>query len=78
MRQLAAVELRKRIINNDGAMWLLVPSAQRDEIKQKMLEIVGTEVKCVHHPTDCGDPLTVSQQARSAPGRSCYGRHCQH
>ncbi|KAL1684221.1 armadillo-type protein [Schizophyllum commune] len=50
VRQLAAVELRKRIINNDGAMWLLVPSAQRDEIKQKMLEIVGTETsKPVRH-----------------------------
>lgn len=58
VRQLSAVELRKRIINNDGAMWLLVPTPQRDEIKQKMLEIVGSEnSKPVRH-----------QAARAAAG----------
>lgn len=43
VRQLAAVELRKRIIQKSGDLWIKVPQAERDELKAKLPEITLAE-----------------------------------
>ncbi len=45
VRQLAAVELRKRISQNSGDLWLQVAADQREQIKSKLPEIVLSESK---------------------------------
>ncbi|EKM50327.1 uncharacterized protein PHACADRAFT_178877 [Phanerochaete carnosa HHB-10118-sp] len=50
VRQLAAVELRKRISQNSGDMWLQVNAPEREQIKQKMPELILNEPnKLVRH-----------------------------
>jgi hypothetical protein len=38
VRQLAATELRKRVLSKDGKMWYQVPVDVRTQIKKGMLE----------------------------------------
>ena len=45
VRQLAAVELRKRIYQEDGALWLQVEASSREQIKGKLPEMVLSESK---------------------------------
>ncbi|KAJ7066648.1 armadillo-type protein [Mycena amicta] len=40
VRQLAAVELRKRVLQNSGALWTQLPQADREQLKQKLPEFV--------------------------------------
>ncbi|KAI0782615.1 ARM repeat-containing protein [Abortiporus biennis] len=50
VRQLAAVELRKRISQNSGDLWLQVPQDEREQIKAKLPELVlGEPNKLVRH-----------------------------
>lgn len=48
MRQLAAVELRKRITSQTGDLWLQVPVEQRTEIKVKLPQLILAESRYVH------------------------------
>ncbi|KAG6910038.1 hypothetical protein DXG01_013762 [Tephrocybe rancida] len=43
VRQLAAVELRKRISQNSGNLWITLPQNERDEIKLKLPELILAE-----------------------------------
>ncbi|KAJ3515059.1 hypothetical protein NLJ89_g1996 [Agrocybe chaxingu] len=43
VRQLAAVELRKRVSQNSGALWALLPQNEREEIKVKLPELILAE-----------------------------------
>ena len=50
VRQLAAVELRKRISQKSGELWVLVPQSEREEIKSRLPEITLAEPsKLVRH-----------------------------
>lgn len=50
VRQLAAVELRKRVNQNSGNMWTLLPQIEREEIKAKLPELILSEPnKLVRH-----------------------------
>jgi hypothetical protein len=40
VRQLAAVEMRKRVAQNSGNMWGQLPQSDREQIKEKLPEIV--------------------------------------
>ncbi|KAJ7043551.1 armadillo-type protein [Mycena alexandri] len=40
VRQLAAVEMRKRVSQNSGALWGQLPQSDREQIKEKLPEIV--------------------------------------
>ncbi|KAI0372648.1 ARM repeat-containing protein [Pilatotrama ljubarskyi] len=52
VRQLAAVELRKRIAQNSGDFWLQLDADQREQIKAKLPEIVLSETNnLVRHST---------------------------
>ncbi|KAF8963447.1 armadillo-type protein [Flammula alnicola] len=43
VRQLAAVELRKRVAQNSGNLWTLLPQNEREEIKAKLPELILAE-----------------------------------
>ncbi|KJA23606.1 hypothetical protein HYPSUDRAFT_583175 [Hypholoma sublateritium FD-334 SS-4] len=43
VRQLAAVELRKRIIQNSGNLWTLLAQNEREEIKARLPELILAE-----------------------------------
>ncbi|KDR80526.1 hypothetical protein GALMADRAFT_240827 [Galerina marginata CBS 339.88] len=43
VRQLAAVELRKRVSQNSGNLWTLLPQSDREEIKRKLPDLTLTE-----------------------------------
>ena len=45
VRQLAAVELRKRITQSSGDLWTQVDANSREEIKGKLPDIVLAESK---------------------------------
>ena len=47
VRQLAAVELRKRISADDNKLWVALPQEMRNIIKAKALQISLTEAKYV-------------------------------
>lgn len=47
VRQLAAVELRKRVSQNSGNFWTLLPQNEREEIKAKLPELILAESKSV-------------------------------
>jgi hypothetical protein len=47
VRQLAAVELRKRVLENSGDFWLQLPQIQREEIKANLPQLVLQESRCV-------------------------------
>jgi len=47
VRQLAAVELRKRVSQNSGHLWTLLPQNEREEIKAKLPELILAEPKYV-------------------------------
>ncbi|KAJ7224327.1 armadillo-type protein [Mycena pura] len=50
VRQLAAVETRKRVAQNSGALWAQLPQSDREQLKQKLLEIVLVDPqKLVRH-----------------------------
>ncbi|KAI0774802.1 ARM repeat-containing protein [Trametes elegans] len=52
VRQLAAVELRKRVSQNSGDLWLQLDSDQREQIKAKLPELVISETSnLVRHST---------------------------
>lgn len=43
VRQLAAVELRKRVTS----LWIQLPVEERDQIKEKLPEVILVEQQCV-------------------------------
>jgi len=43
VRQLAAVEMRKRVSQNSGNLWTLLPQNEREEIKSKLPELILAE-----------------------------------
>ncbi|GLB41795.1 putative ARM repeat-containing protein [Lyophyllum shimeji] len=43
VRQLAAVELRKRVAQNSGNLWTLLPQDEREQIKSKLPELILAE-----------------------------------
>lgn len=43
VRQLAAVELRKRV----SSLWIQLPVEERDQIKEKLPDVILAEQKCV-------------------------------
>lgn len=49
IRQLAAVELRKRIIQKSGVLWVNLPQDQRDHIKNHLPDLIVREQKYVLH-----------------------------
>ncbi|KAF8202536.1 armadillo-type protein [Pholiota molesta] len=52
VRQLAAVELRKRVSQNSGSLWTLLPQNEREEIKAKLPEFILVEANnLVRHST---------------------------
>ncbi|KAL7280928.1 hypothetical protein ACG7TL_005876 [Trametes sanguinea] len=52
VRQLAAVELRKRVSQKDGDLWLQLEAEQREQIKAKLPELVLSESSnLVRHST---------------------------
>jgi hypothetical protein len=50
VRQLAAVELRKRVQDNSGELWLQLPQNEREEIKSKLPELVLADNRYVLDP----------------------------
>ncbi|KAJ7623266.1 armadillo-type protein [Roridomyces roridus] len=40
VRQLAAVEMRKRVAQNNGSLWGQLPQSDREQIKEKLQEVV--------------------------------------
>ncbi|KAG5353801.1 hypothetical protein C0989_001918 [Termitomyces sp. Mn162] len=44
VRQLAAVELRKRVAQNSGNLWITLPQNEREEIKSRLPELILAEV----------------------------------
>ncbi|GBE86196.1 ARM repeat-containing protein [Sparassis latifolia] len=52
VRQLAAVELRKRVLQNSGELWIQVSQEDREEIKGKLPELILAEPSnLVRHST---------------------------
>ncbi|KAI0259373.1 ARM repeat-containing protein [Gloeopeniophorella convolvens] len=52
VRQLAAIEMRKRVSTNSGNLWLQVPQADREQLKTQLPEIVLRESNAlVRHST---------------------------
>jgi len=47
IRQLAAVELRKRILQKSGTLWVNLPQDQRDHIKSNLPSLIVREQKYV-------------------------------
>ena len=47
MRQLAAIEVRKRVSANSGNLWLQVPQSDREQLKTQLPQIVLRESKRV-------------------------------
>jgi hypothetical protein len=47
VRQLAAVELRKRISQNSGDLWMQCNNTERNQIKAKLPEVILAEQKYV-------------------------------
>jgi Importin-beta N-terminal domain. len=47
VRQLAAVEMRKRVAQNSGNLWMLLPQAEREQIKAKLPELILAEPRYV-------------------------------
>lgn len=47
MRQLSAVELRKRVEHKSGFLWTSLDKSQRDEIKAKLPEVIVAEPQFV-------------------------------
>lgn len=47
MRQLGAIEMRKRVAMNSGNLWLQVPQADREHLKTQLPQIVLRESKFV-------------------------------
>ena len=47
VRQLAAIEVRKRISANSGNLWLQVPQSDREQLKTQLPQIVVRELKRV-------------------------------
>lgn len=47
VRQLAAVELRKRVGNSNGNLWKNCPQDIRTSIKSRLLEVILVENRCV-------------------------------
>lgn len=47
IRQLAAVELRKRIMQKSGVLWVNLPQDQRDQIKSHLPALIVKEQKYV-------------------------------
>jgi Importin-beta N-terminal domain len=45
VRQLAAVEMRKRVSQNSGNLWTMLPQNEREEIKSKLPELILAEPK---------------------------------
>jgi len=45
IRQLAAVEMRKRVSQNSGDLWTQLPPNEREEIKAKLPELILSEPK---------------------------------
>jgi len=45
IRQLSAVELRKRVAQNSGALWIVLPQDERVQIKSKLPEVILAETK---------------------------------
>ena len=71
VRQLAAIEMRKRVSVNSGNLWLQVPQPDRESIKAQLPDIVLRESKFVsfaHYP---GPPVN-----NSCPQRSGSPLHC--
>lgn len=59
VKQLAAVEMRKRVSQKSGALWALLDRVQRDEIKAKLPELIIAETKYVYVlPISPVHPLT--------------------
>ncbi|KAH9975211.1 ARM repeat-containing protein [Russula compacta] len=50
VRQLAAIEMRKRVSTNSGNLWLQVPQSDREQLKTKLPEIVLRDA-LVRHST---------------------------
>ncbi|KAG6821184.1 hypothetical protein H0H93_004004 [Arthromyces matolae] len=44
VRQLAAVELRKRVMHNSGSLWIALPQNEREEIKTQLPGFILAEV----------------------------------
>ena len=47
VRQLAAVEMRKRVASSSGEMWLQLPQNEREEIKNRLPSLILLEPKYV-------------------------------
>jgi hypothetical protein len=47
VRQLAAIEMRKRVSANSGNLWLQVPQSDREQLKTQLPQIVLRESKRV-------------------------------
>jgi hypothetical protein len=47
VRQLAAIEMRKRVSSKSGNLWLQVPQSDREQLKTQLPEIVLRESKLV-------------------------------
>lgn len=45
VRQLSAVELRKRVAQNSGNLWTALPQNEREQIKSKIPDIILAETK---------------------------------
>ena len=45
IRQLSAVELRKRVAQNSGNLWTALPQDEREQIKSKLPEVILAETK---------------------------------
>jgi importin-4 len=47
VRQLAAIEMRKRVSSNSGNLWLQVTQSDREQLKTQLPEMVLRESKLV-------------------------------
>lgn len=55
VRQLAAIEMRKRVSTNSGNLWLQVPQPDREQLKTQLPEIVLRESKLVFFSSTAPD-----------------------
>ncbi|KAH8997891.1 ARM repeat-containing protein [Lactarius hatsudake] len=68
VRQLAAIEMRKRVSANSGSLWLEVPQVNREQLKSQLPEVVLHESNAlVRHSTARGIEIPVGGWPRLLP-----------
>lgn len=80
VRQLAAVELRKRISQHSGDLWVQCSVSERDQIKAKLPELILAEPKYVATTAHFTSPSHMSRLQQPRSTLICTRRcgHCKY